>query len=108
MTERELHHDHSAHRQTTNVRLLDIECVHQRGRVVGHVRDCVRAGGLRAAASIAVVESDDLKLLGLCRNLRERPKGGVVSQPHYQDERLSLTVDFVVEFLAVCTNRTRP
>jgi hypothetical protein len=42
VTERELHRDQSAHRQTTNVRLLDIECVHQRGRVVGHARLCTR------------------------------------------------------------------
>ena len=107
MTERELHRDHSAHRQTTDVGLLDTECVHQRGRVVGHVRDRVRAGGLRAAASIAVVEDDDLKLLRQRRNLRERPKGGVVSDPHHQDEWLSLTVYFVIEFLAVRTDRTR-
>ena len=94
------HRDHSAHRQTTNVGLLDVECVHQRGRVVGHVRDGVRPSGLRAAASIAVVEDDDLKLPRQCRNLRERPKGAVVSDPHHpreggafpivaQDEQLS-------------------
>jgi hypothetical protein len=106
VAQRELHRDHSAHRQAANVGLLDLERVHQRGGVVGHVRDRVRGGGLRAAARVAVVEDDDLKLAGQRRNLRERPKGGVVSDPHHQHQRLPLAVHFVVELLAVCTGGT--
>ena len=87
---------------------LDIERVHQRGNVIRHVCDGVRARGDRAAADIPVVEDHDLEHLGQPGNLREGPQRGVVSDPHDQYERRSLPVNLEVQRLPVCVDRTGP